>query len=103
MERILVSALPLYVTRGRQKHSCLMQGRVPNELLVRLVLRIQHLLCTQVSQKSVKEEVQHGEELINLLKGFTEQLVAAKEVQDEQKCASFPNQWSRVCLATKWT
>lgn len=43
----------------------------------------------QVSQKSVKEEVQHGEELINLLKGFTEQLEAAKEVQDKQKCAPF--------------
>ncbi|BDA49576.1 hypothetical protein COCOBI_14-1950 [Coccomyxa sp. Obi] len=37
------------------------------------------------SQKSVKEEVQHGEELINLLKGFSEQLEAAKEVQDKQK------------------
>ncbi|CAL8464551.1 g4086 [Coccomyxa elongata] len=38
-----------------------------------------------VSQKFVKEEVQHGEELINLLKGLTEQLAAAKEVQDKQK------------------
>lgn len=41
----------------------------------------------QVSQKSVEEEVHHREELINLLKGFNEQLEAAKHFQDEQKCA----------------
>ena len=62
---------------------------INDELLARLLLHVQHLLCMQVSQKSVKEEVQHGEELINLLKGFTEQLETAKEVQDKQKCAPF--------------